>query len=151
MGQLTAFPAIAAMVLVSGCAETLTGYPASSGPEVGGSAGYYGTPGYAAPGGYYAPQPSYATPYGYQPVAVAPDAYQPGWGRQREDRREHEETSQNGSRPPIEQSHQGDRQAPRTGTVAPNAQRPAPAVRSPTPSAGQNKNPVDQLGFRPNR
>ena len=90
---------------------------------------YYGSPLYS-PG--YGPGAGYAVPYGYprngyQPGYAAPYAHDPSWGQRQ---------NQQAGGPP--------RGLP-PPAAAPAAAAPPPAARTPD----QNKQLIDQLGFRP--
>jgi hypothetical protein len=134
MRPLTTATTLAIGLILSGC----TAYSLDGAPD------YYG-------------RPAYVAPYAYQPAYIPPYAYGPGWeeGRDRwHDRewREHEERSyQNRGRPPLNQQSHDSRQPPQMAIQRPPphmASQPPPPAR---PPADQNRQLLDQLGFKPSR
>ncbi len=161
MDPLKAAVVLATGLALSGCAGTLDSLSASSGQDVYSTPGYYGTPAYPVQG-YYA-QPGYAAP-SYPPGYVTPYVIGPGSGEGRERWREHEwrehkeHTFQDEGRQPFGLQRQDARQVPQMAaqprSMGPTVPPPQMAPRPP-PAAGpqvdQNRQLLNQLGFRPSR
>lgn len=159
MHRVASAAGLAVGLAVSGCAGSMDSFSTSSDQSFYSTPGYYAVPSGGAPG-YYAAPPYYASPYPYQPGYAAPYLYQRPWGgrdgwREREwherDAREfrNEGHQRFNQQPGIQVPHMSS-QPPNMTPAAPARPLAAqpPAARSP---ADQNRNAIDQLGFRPSR